>query len=287
MKKIVIIGKNSQLAKVFFDVVKNCKTNTYIFTDRNQLDLTSKQQLCHFFSENKIDIVINFAAYNQVDMAEKEPLKALEINYLGIKNLIEACKIHHTTCIHFSTDFVFNGKKKTPYTENDTPLPLSVYGKSKLLGDIALLNSEIPYFILRVSWLYSEHQNNFLTKILNSVKIKKEISVVTDQIGTPTSATDVAFFIKEVIDNEWYTKKGIYNFSNNGECSRFEFAKKIISFLKENYSIIPCKTTDFSTIAQRPSYSALNKNKLESTFQYKIPNWETSLEKTILKIASK
>ncbi len=281
MKTILVTGSNGQLGSEIRNLSSSCDFFDFIFTDFEELDISNFKSLEKFFAKNKIDFLINCAAYTNVDKAESEKEKAFLINGKAMENLVKMCEKHNCKLIHISTDYVFNGKKYFPYKEDDKENPNSVYGKSKLAGEKIIINSNIEYIILRTSWLYSSYGNNFVKTILKLAKKVEKLSVIFDQIGTPTYAKDLSKIIfhilKEKIENKKKFKKGIYNFSNEGVCSWFDFSKEIIDFYDINLKLIPIETKDFPTVAKRPHYSVLNKSKLKREFNYEIPHWKDSL----------
>ncbi|MCK4663092.1 MAG: dTDP-4-dehydrorhamnose reductase [Bacteroidales bacterium] len=284
-KNILITGSNGQLGnelKILSGKLENCNL---LFTDIDELDITNAYDIDNFFSTNSIDLVINCAAYTAVDKAETEADIAKEININAIKNLIKCIKKYNSKLIHISTDYVFNGKTHTPYTETDTTNPNSVYGQTKSDGEKLILNSGIAHIIIRTSWLYSGFGNNFVKTIIKYAKEKNELNVVFDQIGTPTFAGDLAEAIIRIIietnNNQSKFVSGIYHYSNEGVCSWYDFAYEIINITKLNCHINPIESKDYPTIAKRPPYSVLNKNKIKSIFNITIPHWRESLVKML------
>lgn len=263
MNTILVTGAGGQLGQCFRQEAENVTDLKFIFKTSSELSITSKEQLDAFFSENTtIDYIINCAAYTNVDKAETEPKKAYEINVNGIKNLAEVCLKHNITLIHFSTDYVFDGTKNMPYTEDDEPNPINQYGKTKLEGDEAIMKLLKKYFIFRVSWLYSEFGSNFYKTIQRLAKEKDEISVVNDQLGCPTRGEDVAKAVVELIKNK-NTNYGLYNFCGNKVMSWYDFAKAIVKEHKLSVKITKTTSLAFKTLAKRPMYSVLNVVKIQ------------------------
>lgn len=283
MTTILVTGSNGQLGHCIKDIAKNHKDLNFIYTDYQELDICSLNDVQHFFKANKIDYCINCAAYTAVDKAESEPEKAYNINVLGAKNLALACKTHQVTLIHISTDFVFDGQSKLPYVETDKANPISVYGKTKLEGELEIQEILTNYFIIRTSWLYSEHCNNFMKTMLKLGKERDELSIVNEQIGTPTYAGDLAQVIIDIIND---TKKmyGLYHFSNEGIASWYDFAKAIFEESNIKIKVLPIKSKDYITPAQRPYFSVLDKTKIKNNFQMIIPYWRESLKSALLKL---
>lgn len=283
MINVLVTGSNGQLGNCLKDLTTNDENFNFIYTDFQELDITNLIAVKQFFSSKKINYCINCAAYTAVDKAESEPDVAYNINVLGAKNLALACKINQATLIHISTDFVFDGKKTTPYTELDATNPISVYGKTKLEGELAIQNILTNYFILRTSWLYSEHGNNFMKTMLKLGKERDELSVVNDQIGTPTYAGDLAKVIIDIIKASKKTY-GLYHFSNEGALSWYDFAKAIFNESCLPVNVKPTHTDAYKTVATRPKFSVLDKSKIKNDLQIQIPFWKDSLKKGIMNL---
>lgn len=279
-KSILVTGSNGQLATQLREIVG--ENSPYIFVNKEELDITNYENLKDFFNKFPIELIVNCAGYTQVDKAEEEKHKCLEINYLGVKNIIKICKEFQASCIQISTDYIFNGNQITPYTEKDTPTPLNTYGQSKLLAEYELKNANINYIIIRTSWLYSKFSKNFVKSIINLAKSKNEIQVVYDQIGSPTSAYDLAKFIHFLIENKHYkNKKEIYHFSNEGVCSWYDLAYNCLHFFGLENKLKPCLSEEYKSKAERPKYSVLDKSKVKKEFNYHIPHWQKSLFETL------
>lgn len=286
---VLVTGSAGQLGQSLQFIAPNYPDVQFVFLNSTKLDITNLENCQEVFSKHKPDFCINAAAYTAVDKAEREPEKANLINVIGAKNLAEVCKKHNTILLHISTDFVFDGNKQTPYTEQDIPNPTGVYGKTKHDGEIEIQKTWEKYLIVRTSWVYSQFGNNFMKTMLRLASERDTISVVNDQIGTPTNAVDLAEALitiichTELLEVQQPTTNnfGIYNFSNEGQCSWFDFAKKIFEINDLNINLQPIPTTSFPTPAKRPSYSVLDKSKIKTTFGLEIKNWEESL-KTII-----
>ena len=282
MTTILVTGGNGQLASCIKDVEKEYDDLNIIYTDHLELDICELNQIQTFFKSNpQIDYCINCAAYTAVDKAETEAEKAFEINATGAKNLAQVCNDHDAILIHVSTDFVFDGEKNEPYTETDVANPISVYGASKLQGEVEIQQALKGYFIIRTSWLYSEYGNNFMKTMLRLAETRDGISVVSDQIGTPTYAGDLAEIIIQIINTKT-EKYGIYHYSNEGVASWFEFAKEIFKLTKNKIKVNPIPSIEYLTPAKRPKYSVLDKKKIIDVFKIDIPFWRESLKKVIL-----
>ena len=279
---VLVTGANGQLGQAIQFVAGNYPNIDFVFCSSSDLDITNKQNCDSVFNKEKPDFCINAAAYTAVDKAESEPEQAHLINCIGAKNLAESCKNFNAKLIHISTDFVFDGSKNTPYNETDLTNPKGVYGQTKLDGEIAIEEVFDAYFIIRTSWVYSQFGNNFMKTMLRLANERTSLSVVNDQIGTPTNAVDLAECLVTIItehsklNTEHY---GIYNFSNEGQCSWFDFAKKIFEINQVKIDITPIPTTQFPTPAERPKYSVLNKTKIKTVFGIDIKPWEQSIER--------
>lgn len=278
---ILVTGGNGQLG-MSLRLASAESSNRYIFTDIEELDITSAEAVEAFVRGEEIDVVVNCAAYTAVDMAEEQEEVADRINHRAVAILAKACAQHKTTLIHISTDYIFSGNASTPYTEEDMPAPHSAYGRTKLAGERAIEASGCRNIILRTAWLYSEFGRNFVKTIRNLLSTRDGIKVVNDQIGTPTYAGDLAEAIVAIIDGGQLHKCGTYNYSNLGESSWYDFAVEIgkMSGYK-GCTISPCTTAEYPTKAQRPRYSVLDKSKFIDTFGLVIPEWKASLARCI------
>ena len=229
-----------------------------------------------FFLKNEFDYCINCAAYTAVDLAEAQSILAYAVNAEGPKNLAEICQKHQATLIHVSTDFVFDGQKRTPYLETDTPNPLSVYGASKLQGERNIQEAMEAYFIVRTSWLYSEYGNNFMKTMLWLSETRNEINVVSDQIGSLTYAGDLAEVLIQIVLSS-STNYGVYHYSNSGTISWYDFAVEIFKQFGKTIEVKPIKTKDYPTAAKRPKYSVLETTKIENNFDCLRKKWYINL----------
>ena len=281
MSNVLVTGSNGQLASCIKDLAKQYDGLNFIYTDYQELDICDLNQVNAFFKSNhKIHYCINCAAYTAVDKAESDADKAFEINANGAKNLAVACREFDAILIQISTDFVFDGEKKEPYTETDVAKPISVYGASKLQGEIEIKQILETYFILRTSWLYSEHGVNFMKTMLRLAETRDEISVVSDQIGTPTYAGDLADVILKIISSK-NTNFGLYHYSNEGVASWYDFAKTIFEASNLKIKLNAIKTQAYPTPAKRPFYSVIDKAKIKSILGIETPNWSESLLKAL------
>jgi len=288
--RILVTGKNGQLGKSINKIVNtgNGKNNyqqdnEFIFVGREELDLSSESSISHYFDRsNKFDVIINCAAYTAVDKAEEEQELVNQVNHLAVKQLANIANEQKAKLIHISTDYVFDGESDKPYIETDTPNPINVYGKTKLAGEKAL-QAIMPTnaVIIRTSWVYSEFGNNFVKTMLRLGKERDEINVVSDQIGSPTYATDLAGVILEIIKNKEFREEGqatqIYHYSNEGEISWYEFAKEIFKIAEVNCKVNAITTEQYLTAAKRPMNTLLDKYKIINIFDIKTSNWKPSL----------
>ncbi len=278
---VLVTGANGQLGQAIQYIAKNYLNLNFVFCNSTDLDISNKENCQAVFRKIKPDFCINAAAYTAVDKAESEQDKAELINVIGAKNLAETCKELDTKLIHISTDFVFDGSNNTPYTENQIPSPKGVYGQTKLDGERAIQNVFSNYYIIRTSWVYSQFGNNFMKTMLRLASERTSLSVVNDQIGTPTNAVDLADCLMTIISSQHptpNTQYGIYHFSNEGQCSWYDFAKEIFEINQVNIDLIAIPTSEFPTPAERPKYSVLDKSKIKSTFGITIKNWQESLK---------
>tara|TARA_B110000008_G_C16953798_1_gene557327 strand:- start:50 stop:931 length:882 start_codon:yes stop_codon:yes gene_type:complete len=281
--KILIIGKNGQLGKSINKATSNTdKSSQFDFIGRQELDLSNIGDIDSFFNHNIYDIVINCAAYTNVDMAEKDYDLSNAINNLAVKKIARIAKIQSFKFIHISTDYVFSGHKDKPYTEEDITGPINAYGRSKLEAESAIMTTlENNAIIIRTSGLYSEFGNNFVNTMLTLVKQKKEISVVSDQIFCPTSASDLAEAILTIINTEKFeskTKKTeIYQYCSNNACSWFDFANEIFRLSNNSIKVNPIKLHNYPALANKPQYSVLNTSKIEKEFGLTVLDWKEAL----------
>ena len=282
--KVLVTGANGQLGRCLKDAGSKYETIEFIYAESNVLNICNLEEVSTFFKTNKnIKYCINCAAYTAVDKAETDKDKAYEVNVVGAKNLAIACNENNAVLIHISTDFVFDGTQTEAYKETDKTNPLSVYGKTKLKGETEIANIFNTYFILRTSWLYSEYGNNFMKTMLRLSETRDEISVVSDQVGTPTYAGDLAEGIVNII-NQKITTFGMYHYSNEGVASWFDFAKEIFDLSKKAIKVFPIKTEAYPTPAKRPEFSVMDKSKIKNNLKLEIPYWKTSLKKAIDKL---
>ncbi|MCE5347757.1 MAG: dTDP-4-dehydrorhamnose reductase [Bacteroidales bacterium] len=282
MAVILVTGAKGQLGNELKVISKNFCGYDFLFTDVDTLDLTNPEQTALFIQKTRPDWIVNCAAYNLVDKAESEPEMALLINGTAVKNITDVIKGTECKFIHVSSDYVYDGKSNVPYNEYSPTNPLSAYGRSKLAGEkYALIHH--GSMIIRTAWLYSSFGNNFVKTIIKNAKEKKSLQVVFDQTGTPTYAADLAVAIMSIISgvirNQFALNAGIYNYSNEGVCSWFDFATEIVQEAGLACLINPVLSKDYNSVAQRPAYSVMDKSKIKDNYGLSIPHWRTSLRK--------
>lgn len=281
--KVLVTGAGGQLGQTIQAIAIQYPTIHFLFLDKNNLDITNAQEVLEFFKNNSLDWCINCAAYTAVDYAETNQEQAYQINVLGARNVAKACFEYEVKLIHISTDFVFDGKSNMAYTEEDSPNPLNIYGKTKLQGEIEISSNLTSYFILRTSWLFSEFGLNFLLRMLKLAKYKKEISVVDNQVGTPTYARDLAEFMVHLIVED-RLEYGLYNYSSEGVASWYDFAKAIFEISDIPVEVKPISSNFFPTAAKRPNFSVLDNSKLREIFNIDPPYWRDSTKLLLLKL---
>lgn len=282
---ILVTGANGQLG-CEMRRLGAVSPNNYIFTDVAELDITNADAVMYVAKHYSIDAIVNCAAYTNVDKAESDEAAAELINATAVGNLARAMKEVGGTLFHISTDYVFGSEGNTPRTEEMPLNPLGVYGRTKLHGEQAILESGCKALILRTAWLYSEFGNNFLKTMLRLTAEREQLNVVFDQVGTPTYAGDLALAIFSIIEAGVYEgNEGIYHFSNEGVCSWYDFAVEIAAVAgNTNCRINPCHSSEFPSPVTRPPYSVLDKTKIKNTFDIDIPHWRESMEYCIKRI---
>jgi len=285
---VLVTGSNGQLGSEIKELHKECKSCNFFFKDFNEVDICNYDELKTFILKNKIDSVINCAAYTSVDQAENNKKIAKNVNSDGVHNIIKALKFVNGKLIHISTDYVFDGNHFLPYKENDDVNPIGIYGKTKRDGELAITGSNLDAIVIRTSWLYSNFGNNFVKTMLKAGKQKKNLNVIFDQIGTPTYARDLASICIKIIsecNSSKISRNGkIYHYSNEGVASWFDFAQSIMELSNINCLIKPIQTKDYPTHAKRPYYSVLNKTKIKEDFNIEIPYWKDSLKDCLNKL---
>lgn len=287
MSTILVTGANGQLGNEMRNLSSTDPANRYLFTDVQELDITDLARVQAFLSENTVDYIVNCAAYTAVDKAESDIELCRKINAFAVENLAKASAATGAKMIHVSTDYVYSGTHYMPYVESDAVAPTSVYGVTKLEGEQLLLAANPASVILRTSWLYSPYGNNFVKTMLRLGREREKLSVVFDQIGTPTYAADLAAAIVAILNAPEFIP-GIYNFSDEGVCSWYDFTLTIHRMAGiDTCRVSPIDTADYPSAATRPFYSVMNKKKIKATYGVKIPHWEESLQKCIAILENK
>jgi dTDP-4-dehydrorhamnose reductase len=287
---ILITGSNGQLGSEIKDLGTNYKDLNFFFRDLPELNICNAEALNTFVVNQNINAVINCAAYTAVDQAEEDAEIAEQVNVKGVLNLLNTLKKVNGKLIHISTDYVFDGNHFSPYKETDPVSPIGVYGKTKRAGELAVINSNIDSIVIRTSWLYSAYGNNFVKTMLKLGHERDELGVIFDQVGTPTNAADLAKTCLDILldkSSANISEKGkIYHYSNEGVASWYDFATAVMKINKLDCEVLPIETKDYPTLAQRPHYSVLNKNKIKKNFKITIPYWRDSLQRCIQKLNS-
>ena len=282
---ILVTGANGQLGNEMQRVAKT-SSNHYIFTDVAQLDITDREAVLRAVKDNSIQVIVNCAAYTNVDKAEDDSETADLINNKAVENLAIAARENDATLIHISTDYVFKGDRCTPCREDWETDPLGVYGITKLAGEKSIERTGCRHIIIRTAWLYSPFGKNFVKTMQKLTAEKDSLKVVFDQVGTPTYAGDLADAIARIIETGQLGKQGIYHFSNEGVCSWYDFAREICELSGNTCNIRPCHSDEFPSKVKRPHFSVLDKTKIKDTFGIEVPYWKDSLKKCIRELAA-
>lgn len=278
--KILVTGAKGQLGRELQSIVGS----GWCFTDVDELDICSKEAVEAYVTSNHIDTIVNCAAYTNVDRAEDEPQEAERINSDAVALLAEVARRHNIRLIHISTDYVYGGTHyNTPISEDAEPQPLGVYGTTKLMGERAVVGSGCRHVIIRTAWLYSPYGKNFVTTILRLATERDTIRVVSDQIGSPTYAHDLALVIRDISEGR-IAAEGLYHYTNEGVVSWYEFARAIVNIAGLECKVEACTTAEYGAKAPRPAYSVLSKAKISSVLEDEIPQWRVSLERCIKRI---
>ncbi len=282
-KTILVTGTNGQLGNEIKQIAGNFSSFDFLFTTREDLPIENMDALKNFFEKQQVHYCINCAAYTAVDKAEEQRDQAFLINAEAVAALASICSDHQTKLIHISTDYVYDGSRHEPLTEENAVAPLNVYGWSKLRGEELILNRYPSSLIIRTSWVYSSFGNNFVKTIIRLCKEKDKLNVINDQFGSPTYAADLAAVIIKFIEEaeNYKSYSGIVNYSNNGTTSWYEFALAIKSCIHTNCEIFPVPSSQYKTAAIRPAYSILDTSKIKAMLNLKIPFWKDSLGKCL------
>ncbi len=286
--KILVTGANGQLGRTLARIVRG-GGNTYIFTARmpdeergiRQLDITDFDAVARFVAELQADVIVNCASFTAVDRAEDEPEMAQLVNAGAVANMAKVAKDNGAVLIHISTDYVFDGSSSVPYADDAPHCPINVYGRSKADAERMVLESGCRHIIFRTSWLYAVEGSNFVKRIIEKSSENPVLNVIFDQIGTPTFADDLARLILQVIDGDMLDRQGIYNYSNEGVCSWYDFAMEICALSGHKCDISPCHTDEYPRKARRPHFSVLDKTGVKKAFGIRIPHWKESLASCI------
>lgn len=297
--RILVIGKNGQVGQSIQNLVNKTSNSNlsdygFVFVGRDELDLSKASNIQAYFEKNKFDVVINCAAFTDVEKAEVDENDASLINHIAVKEVATIAKKNNMKLIHISTDFVFDGDKREPYIESDKTSPINIYGKTKLAGEFAAISiMKFNAIVLRSSWIYSEFGNNFVDTIIKNATFKGQLNIISDQFGTPTYANDLAQTIIDILNKDKFNEREmpseIYHYSNEGECTWFDFAKEIVDILQIDCNLSPITSDDYPQLAKRPKYSVLSKKKISEEFDLNINYWKDSLKSCLqnLKLSNK
>lgn len=283
MSKILITGKNGQLGSELQDLSLQFPQHEMIFVDREEMDLSNADQISEVLDRLKPEIIVNAGAYTAVDKAETEQELCDAVNHLAVKTIGEWSSKNKAKVIHISTDYIFDGTSETPLKEEDITNPINVYGLTKLQGEDALKTSGAEYVIIRTAWVYSTYGANFVKTMMRLMNERDEIGVVSDQIGTPTYANDLAQVIMNIIEASNFVQ-GTYHYSNEGKISWYDFAIAIKELKGFKCKVNAISSNAFPTPAKRPKFSLLDKAKIKETYKIQVPFWKDSLEEMIIKL---
>ena len=289
-KTILVTGANGQLGSEMRVVSKSHTAYDFLFVTKEEFNIEDAETIKPYFQLHSIDYCVNCAAYTAVDKAESDVETAMCINATAVGNLAAVCKEQNARFIHISTDYVFDGTATTPYKEDDPVSPVNMYGASKLKGEVLAVENNPEAIIIRTSWVYSAFGNNFVKTMLRLMKDRDSLNVVSDQQGCPTYAADLASAIMKIIIQLEHPSKGlvdtlsastIFNYSNSGVITWYQFADAIRELSQSNCTINPIPAAQYPTPAKRPQYSVMDTTKIQQAFDLKIPEWKTSLEECI------
>ncbi len=277
--KVLVSGANGMLAQAIKSVAPEIESLEVCYLTKSEWDITDQAANQRTIESHKPNVVINTAAYTKVDHAEGSLHDAAQINHHALTSLSKETNKVGARLVHISTDYVFDGQKIESYLEDDPCFPLNNYGLTKRLGELAVVGNCKEYVILRTSWLYTSIGNNFFRTILRLAEEKAEISIVSDQVSAPTYAIDLARAIWDIIRPKYKEAKGIYHYSNTGEASWYDFAKKIVDLSDRTCKVLAIPSSDYPQAAQRPTYSKLNTDKIAQHFQMSLPTWQSGVER--------
>ena len=280
--KFLLTGVNGQLGQDFRKLLQENFVD-YIAAGSKDLDITSLKSVTKFISTSPVDVIVNCAAYNAVDLAETQWQNAFAVNGLGVRNLALAAKRTGSLLVHFSSDYVFDGDQKRPYTIADHPRPICRYGESKLLGEQFIRDIGSRFILIRTSWVFGRGNDNFVKKVIAWSKNKDEIRVVEDQVASPTYTADLSRVTLDLVKSEAY---GIYHVSNSGYCSRHEWAADILGKIGWDGNLIPAKSGEFNSPAQRPPFSALDNYGTPETLGYSLPDWQDATTRFLMEMGA-
>lgn len=285
MNNILVTGAKGQLGSEIKSLKEEYLQYNFFYTDSITLDITNLDQIKSFCTKNQINIIINCAAYTAVDKAEEEIDICNAVNNTATDHLSLVAKEQNIQLIHTSTDYVFNGINHVGFQENHSSSPINVYGKTKWLGEEAMKkNNPKNSIIIRTSWVYSTFGNNFVKTMLKLAETRDQLTIIADQIGTPTYAYDLAKTILDILPKIKNTNVETYHYSNEGVCTWYDFAFEIFNQTNTNCKVLPIETKDYPTAAERPLFSLMNKSKIKNTFDIEIPHWKTSLSNCLKKL---
>ena len=279
--RVLVTGANGQLGQEFKNNVSNSNHKFY-FTNVSELDITKKKEILDYVTIHKIELIINCAAYTNVDDAEINKRQAIKVNLDAVKNLIEICEEKKLKMIHFSTDYVYNSDNLNPINEGSNINPINYYGISKREGERIIEKSSSDSIIIRISWLYSMYGNNFVKNMIQKGENGDKIYVINDQFGCPTYSKDLVDCTINIIDSNKFNKHKVYNFSNEGFTNWFEFTKKIFELKKITCDILPVNSNSYKRTATRPKFSVTDKSRIKDIFNLKIRSWDEALEEFIV-----
>ena len=279
--RILVTGSNGQLGQEFKNNVYNSDHEFY-FTDENEIDITKKKEILEYVTIFKIDLIINCAAYTNVNQSETNKKQAIKVNVYGVRNLVEVCEEKKLKMIHFSTDYVYNSDNLNPIKEDSNINPINYYGISKRKGEIIIEKSSSDSIIIRTSWLYSMYGNNFVKTMIKKGENEDKVYVINDQFGCPTNSKDLVDSVLNILSSNKLYKKKVYNFSNEGFTNWYEFTKKIFELKKITCDIIPVDSKSYKTTATRPKFSVTDKSRIKDIFNITIRSWDEALEEFII-----